>query len=167
MKKNQSGFTLIELMIVVAIIGILAAIALPKFADMLEKSREGATRGNLNSIQSAINIYNADQQGSWPMVITDTHFTGNTDINFVCKYIPAIPLVKVTGKSEWNPSAAQNHGPGAVAATAANVYQSVWAGANPFAAAGVGWRYDSNAGSCWVNSNLVDMFNNVYTTYGY
>ena len=48
MTKNQKGFTLVELMIVVAIIGVLAAVAIPKFADMLEKSREGATKGNLS-----------------------------------------------------------------------------------------------------------------------
>ena len=65
-KKSKKGFTLIELMIVVAIIGILAAIAIPRFAQMLEKSREGATKGNLAGIRSAISIYYSEREGTWP-----------------------------------------------------------------------------------------------------
>ena len=65
-KNKQRGFTLIELMIVVAIIGILAAIAIPKFADLIRKSNEGATKGNLGSVRSALSIYYGDQEGLFP-----------------------------------------------------------------------------------------------------
>jgi prepilin-type N-terminal cleavage/methylation domain-containing protein len=63
---RRPGFTLIELMIVVAIIGILATIAIPKFADLIRKSQEGATKGNLGSLRSAIGIYYADMEGYVP-----------------------------------------------------------------------------------------------------
>ena len=66
--KKTTGFTLIELMIVVAIIGILAAIAIPKFADLIRKSNEGATKGNLGAIRSAVSIYYGEQEGTWPFV---------------------------------------------------------------------------------------------------
>jgi prepilin-type N-terminal cleavage/methylation domain-containing protein len=65
-RKQASGFTLIELMIVVAIIGILAAIAIPKFAQVLRASKEGAGKGNLGSIRSALSIYYGDHEGSYP-----------------------------------------------------------------------------------------------------
>src|SRR3989338_6867244 len=65
--SRQRGFTLIELMIVVAIIGILAAIAIPKFADMVKKSQEGRTRGNLAATRSALSIYYGDNDGAYPI----------------------------------------------------------------------------------------------------
>ncbi|OIO04722.1 MAG: hypothetical protein COX65_09610 [Elusimicrobia bacterium CG_4_10_14_0_2_um_filter_56_8] len=67
MKKNlERGFTLIELMIVVAIIGILSAAAIPKFAELIKKSREGATLGHLSAIRSALRIYYGDKEGLFP-----------------------------------------------------------------------------------------------------
>ncbi len=65
-RHARSGFTLIELMIVVAIIGILAAIAVPKFADLIRKSKEGATKGKLGALRSAVGIYYGDMEGQYP-----------------------------------------------------------------------------------------------------
>ena len=65
--NKTKGFTLIELMIVVAIIGILSAIAIPKFADLIRKSNEGATKGNLGAIRSAMSIYYGEIEGWYPV----------------------------------------------------------------------------------------------------
>ena len=66
-KRNAVwGFTLIELMIVVAIIGILAAVAIPKFADLINKSKEGATRGSVGALRSAMTVYYGDAEGIYP-----------------------------------------------------------------------------------------------------
>ena len=95
MKLNKKGFTLIELMIVVAIIGILAAIAIPKFADLIGKSKEGATKGSLSSVRGALQIYYGDNEGSFP---TDTL----SCLTASGKYISSIPSAKLpdTGHSD-------------------------------------------------------------------
>jgi len=54
--KAQGGFTLIELVIVIVILGILAAVAIPKYEDMREKARTAALKGQLGSIRSAVAI---------------------------------------------------------------------------------------------------------------
>jgi prepilin-type N-terminal cleavage/methylation domain-containing protein len=66
-RKMTKGFTLIELMIVVAIIGILAAIAIPQFANLVGKSQEGRTKANLGTIRSALSIYYGDSEGWYPV----------------------------------------------------------------------------------------------------
>jgi len=55
-KQSQSGFTLIELVIVIVILGILAAVAIPKYEDMREQARVATLKGQLGSIRSAIAI---------------------------------------------------------------------------------------------------------------
>src|ERR1700687_2935619 len=66
-KTGADTFTLIELMIVVAIIGILAAIAIPQFANLVAKSQEGRTKANLGTIRSALSIYYGDTEGWYPV----------------------------------------------------------------------------------------------------
>ena len=60
MKSNQQGFTLIELMIVVAIIGILAAIAIPAYQNYTKKSSEGACMSETKAYANILYSYLAD-----------------------------------------------------------------------------------------------------------
>ena len=60
--RNTKGFTLIELLIVVVIIGILAAIAIPRFASTKEKAFDSAAKSDLRNAMSAQEAYFADNQ---------------------------------------------------------------------------------------------------------
>jgi type II secretory pathway pseudopilin PulG len=85
---EATGFTLVELLVIVTIIGVLIAIGLPKYTNMVNKAAEGVTRGNLGSLRSALSIYFADNDSTRYPTDDLASLTANM------KYIPAIPPVK-------------------------------------------------------------------------
>ena len=124
-KKRCRGFTLIEILIVVIILGILAAIVVPQFSNASQDSRNTALKSQLETVRSAIDIYKMqhmdqlpDLSSSWTVLMTQTNPQGGTTGSIlVGPYLPTVPVNAITGGSTvstsahagidwvWNPAA--------------------------------------------------------------
>ena len=86
MNKMQKGFTLIELMIVVAIIGILAAVAIPSYQDYTARAQMSEAVELLSGAKTPLSEFFADK-GRWPMDTSLSDLVGNTcTAGATCKY---------------------------------------------------------------------------------
>jgi prepilin-type N-terminal cleavage/methylation domain-containing protein len=65
-RTSQRGFTLIELMVVVVIIGLLAAIAIPNYASMQRNAQESGVKSNMHTLQLVMEDYSVQNDGFYP-----------------------------------------------------------------------------------------------------
>ena len=72
--KLRRGFTLVELLIVIIIIAVLAAVAIPKFASSSQRSKEGSLKSNLKIVRNAVEMFRADT-GLTPATLADLKAT--------------------------------------------------------------------------------------------
>jgi prepilin-type N-terminal cleavage/methylation domain-containing protein len=68
-RKSKKGFTLIELMVVIVIIGILVAIALPNFISAQDRAKVSSVKANMHTVQTAAETYAVDWGGVYPSLL--------------------------------------------------------------------------------------------------
>jgi general secretion pathway protein G len=91
-QKQDAGFTLIELMIVMAIVGVLAVVAVPSFVGAIRQAREAVLKEDLHVLRSAIDSYTMDKQKA-PQTLNDLIQDG---------YLKEIPIDPMTrSKDTW------------------------------------------------------------------
>lgn len=87
-----SGFSLIELIVVLALVGLLLSISAPRFTAGIERSKEAVLRQNLKAIRSALDQYHAD---------TGTH-PESLQVLVDARYLRAMPLDPIVdSRTEW------------------------------------------------------------------
>lgn len=135
--RKRAGFTLVELVVVIMILGILAGVAAPKFISTSSEATENGAKQTLSIIRNAIEIYTARNNGTRPTA---------ANINTVL-------LDYIRGSWPECPVGA-NAGSATVLAAAA---------ANP--AGGEGWAYDAATGNFIINDTANDSNGVAFNTY--
>jgi general secretion pathway protein G len=89
--RGKRGFTLIELMIVMAIVVILISVAIPFYQKSIVRAKESVLHNNLSAMRNAIDEYSYDKQKA-PQQLTDLVQDG---------YLRDVPKDPITGNNEW------------------------------------------------------------------
>ena len=177
--KRQSGFTLVELLIVAIILAILAAIIIPQFASTTVDAQESALRANVAAMRSSIDLYR-QQHGEYPGVssaaggaCTGTAGTGAAGTQQAIED-QLTRYSNAAGQTCSVPDAGYAYGPylredvlpnnpisgsGVVAIVAVGDLEMTADGA------GLGWKFDTTAGKFIVNDTDLDSQGVAYSTY--
>lgn len=124
-RKRSQGFTLVEILIVVVILGILAAIVIPQFTSASESAKSSSLLSQLQTIRSQLELYQVQHNGDYPTLGTGantdwTQLTGTTDVsgtavaanavNALGPYLQKAPTNPFTGSSTVAAAAAAGVG---------------------------------------------------------
>lgn len=131
--SNQRGFTLIELVIIIVILGILAAVAIPKYQDITGEAKEASARAALGSLRSGVTIYYANQAVTTGTAIWPSVVQVSTPGTVMAQSIPP------------NPYQAE-----------ANAPDSIVTGVTKGTTVGTrgGWAYNAATGEIWPNTSV-------------
>ncbi len=114
--RGQKGFTLMELMVVVAIIGILVSMAVPTYRTIVERAKETVLRENLYTLRDVIDQYYADK-GKYPDSLDSLVSAG---------YLRRLPIDPITGKSDWVTVPYSGNEPGQLEPTEGESTGGIW-----------------------------------------
>jgi general secretion pathway protein G len=89
--RRRFGFTLIELMIVMAIIAVLMAVAIPIYSRSIQRAKESVLKNNLFTLRTVIDEYTYDKQKA-PQNLDDLVSDG---------YLRTVPIDPMTGAADW------------------------------------------------------------------
>lgn len=98
--RRSHGFTLIELMIVIAIIAILAAILVPNFIRARAQGQVTACKSNMKNIATALEMYSTDNGGRYPAALTDLTVASQ-------QYLRTIPQCPAAGADTYTATYSQ------------------------------------------------------------
>jgi general secretion pathway protein G len=139
------GFTLVEILIVVVILGILAAIVIPQFTDASTEAKQSSLMSDLQTVRSQIQLYKIQHNDNFPGIAKGTHtatagfkasLTGQTDVygEVGTQFGPYVQQIPTNG---FNNSRIVTEG----------------ALATPPGSATDGWYYNTSNGKFWANDN--------------
>ncbi len=143
--KAKSGFTLVEILIVVVILGILAAIVIPQFSEASTEAKEASFRSDLQTVRSQIQLYKIQHDDNLPGTHGDTNadfasaMTGYTDVSGDAQTAPGTgvygPYLQAVPTNPWNNLATVR-------------LDGAAAGANT-----AGWRFNTTTGDFRADDN--------------
>ncbi len=175
----QKGFTLVELLIVVIILAILAAIVIPQFSSATVDAQEAALDSNLNALRSAIELYKAQHSGKYPAAVAATGATctvgaaGTGAIYTAQAFIEQMTIYSsatgttCTGADPTTllgPYLRKGIPPDPITNSSAVVVANAGTPLVPGAATG-GWIYDYKTGEIVMNSNGLDSKGKAFSTH--
>ena len=107
---NENGFTLVELLVVVAIIGILAAVAIPQFNKYRMKAYNSAAVEDLRNLISAEEAYYSDHIEYYQYTCNNGSVTSSNNLGFVCSKNVVLTTSLLNSNTRWTGSAFNSKG---------------------------------------------------------